>query len=109
MNQLTRLAIQGYLDNNMGRHPSTVLAIPFTLAEWEAILKDSPDEAEGEWVDARTRKPPPTFDVLIDGACGMDIGNWTGHYWIEASTHDVIEFVTHWRALPPSPSDIEER
>jgi len=53
MNQLTRLAIQGYLDQNCGAHPSTVIAIPFTLAEWESILRDSPGEAphEGRYKD----------------------------------------------------------
>jgi hypothetical protein len=77
--------------------------------ELRTNVRASPSEAEQQWVDARTRKPPPTFDVLIASACGMDIGNWTGHYWVEASTHDCIEFVTHWKPLPPSPDRSEEK
>ena len=37
----TYLAIQGYVDAQKakGAHPSTAIAIPFTLAEWEALAK----------------------------------------------------------------------
>lgn len=43
---MTSLAIQGYVERQKaeGAHPSTPIAIPFTLAEWEALLKRPQEE-----------------------------------------------------------------
>ena len=44
----TRLAIQGYVDWHKAQsaYPSTAIAIPLTLEEWEALLKSSAPEVE---------------------------------------------------------------
>lgn len=44
--QLTLAAIRGYVDAEKaaGHGPGHVIAIPFTLAEWEALAKQSPPQ-----------------------------------------------------------------
>lgn len=44
----TRLAIQGYVDAQkaLGVHPSTAIAIPLSVAEWEALLKSDAPEVD---------------------------------------------------------------
>ena len=52
MSAMTLLAIRGYVDAERakGKHASTAIAIPLTLAEWEAILRDGQDAARYRWL-----------------------------------------------------------